>query len=457
MTTRQEQIDAAQSRYRQRTQAPTKPAGRQAAQGEPKKGEALAYYDSSRGVYWTKNSGAGWIQFTEGALKRRLRLEKFSDIQEKEIVAIKTDKELLRMQLENDVCYAGGIAGYKPGIHEICGQRILVTEGPRLIAWKPGRWDNIRSLITQLLGDQANVVYAWLKCALRSLYSGPPFRPGQMLALAGQAGGGKSLFQNLLTEAFGGRSAKPYRYLIGDTTFNSDLLRAEHLMVEDDASSTDHRSRKSFGTMLKNLIVNETQSLHRKGRDAIMVTPFTRLTITLNDEPENLMVLPPFEDSLKDKIILLRAHKAKFPYESDDLAGRHRYRQCLTNELPAFIEFVRSYRIPDRLKNQRYGVSAYHDPELLKDLRELSPEWKLLSLIDSLNIWEFGCDDWEGTAADLEDKLRSKDKSGMVRDLLSFSTACGVFLKAIATSLPTRVSARRVHGGSRVWTIKKPV
>jgi hypothetical protein len=35
--------------------------------------------------------------------------------------------------------------------------------------------------------------------------------------------------------------------------------------------------------------------------------PFWRLSITLNDEPENLLILPPLDESLGDKIMLLRA------------------------------------------------------------------------------------------------------------------------------------------------------
>lgn len=419
--------------------------------------EVLAHYDSSRGTYWTRNSKQDWIQFTESALKRRLRLERYGDIPDKYLQVMQADKDLLKMQTENDVSYAGPIAGYRSGIHEICGQRILVTEGPKLIKWAHRPWPNLKRLIQGMFGDNAPILYGWLNCALRSLYAGPPFRPGQMFAIAGPAGCGKSLLQNLITEAFGGRSAKPYRYLVGDTSFNSDLMRAEHLMIEDDASSTDPRSRKSFGTMLKNLIVNETQSLHRKGRDAISVTPFIRVSISLNDEPENLMVLPPMEESLKDKVILLRASKPEFIYADDDLAQRKLYREELTAELPGFIAFVRDYRIPERMKSQRYGMIAYQEPSLLKDLMELAPEWKLLSIIDSLGIWEYGQSEWSGTASALEELLRSRDKTGMVKDLCWFSTACGVFLKSISVGMPDRVSCSRIHGGARIWTIKKPI
>lgn len=454
---REAQMAEAKARMKSKQRNTKNSSSEQIPTPVPAAKDSIAYYDWSRGAYWTRNSDSDWIQVTESSLKRRLRWEVYGDVQEREVQMLRIDKHLLRLQQENDVAYAGPIAGYHRGLHAICGLRVLVTEGPRLLKWKEGPCNTVRNFVETLLGSNAGVFYGWLKCGLRTLYAGSPFRPGQMLAIAGPADCGKSLLQNLLTEVFGGRSAKPYRYLTGDTSFNADLLRAEHLMVEDDASSTDIRSRRAFGTMLKNMIVNETQSLHRKGRDAITITPFTRITITLNDEPENLMVLPPMEESLQDKIILLRAVRANFPFEADDLTGRNAFRQRLTDELPCFINFVRNYRIPESRADRRYGIKAFHDPTLLKDLMELAPEWKLLGLIDSLYPWELGSSEWEGTAAELETKLREKDRTGMIRDLLYFSSACGVYLKGISAAAPERISSRRGHGGVRLWTVKKPV
>ena len=36
---------------------------------------------------------------------------------------------------------------------------------------------------------------------------------------------------------FGGRAARPYQFMSGLTSFNSDLFEAEHLMIEDEQAS----------------------------------------------------------------------------------------------------------------------------------------------------------------------------------------------------------------------------
>lgn len=416
--------------------------------------DPIAYYDSNRGRFYTLSRAGDWIAFTEGSLKRRLRWEMFANIESDEKRGMMIQQHMLALQIDHDVSYAGPIGGYPSGIHNLCGNRVLVTTGPKVIVPRKGEFRTLKIFIEQLLGDKSPMLYAWLKSAMETLGKGPPFRPGQMLAIAGPSGCGKSLLQNILTELFGGRFAKPYDYLIGEDKWNDDLLGAEHLMIEDDASSTDYRSRRSFGSKLKNLVANQTQMLKRRFTDSLPVAAFSRVTITLNEEPECLMVLPPIDDSLSDKIILLRASRAAFPFGDGDLDARRRYREKLSSELPAFLSFLQSFEIPEEMTNQRYGVCGYQEPYLMQELTELTPEEELLTMIDHLNIWDVDRRDWIGTASQLQAQLLDKDKTGRVKTILSFSTACGVFLERLKRVHADRISDYRSHGKTREWTIK---
>jgi len=418
--------------------------------------ETVAYFDSSRGQFWTKNSRGEWIQFSEAALRRVLKYQHYQDITDKEAQYAVIDRHFIELQHVQDVAYAGSIAGYKTGLHEICGQRVLVTSGPRLLRPQEGDWKTLRDFVGQLLGDDVRYFYAWAKSALKTLYKGAPFRPGQMLAIAGPAGCGKSLLQNLITEMVGGRSAKPYRYMTGETAFNGDLLCNEHLMIEDEAGGLDLRVRRHFGSQLKNMIVNQVQSMHRKGRDALSVTPFWRLTISLNDEPENLAVLPPLDDSLRDKLILMRAYAFVPPHSPDDLAGRDRWRRALSAELPAFLRYLQTYHIPPKMLNVRYGCVAHQDPELLHELHALSPESELLELIDMLQIWGIDREPWEGTASDLKQALLAKDRHNLVQKLLAYSSVTGRYLAQLSAKFPERVTVKKRTEQGKIWQINLP-
>lgn len=416
-----------------------------------------AVYDSNRGGFWTLDSRKEWIQFSESSIKRLIKHKQFPHIRaDNDLRNHKIEEVLIMLQTENNVSYAGSVAGYPTGLHTICGQRVLVTSGPTLLKSKEGKWKTFERFVCELLGDNARVFYGWIKAALRSLYSGPPWVPGQLLALAGPPGCGKSLLQNLITELLGNRAAKPYPFMIGDTDFNHDLITAEHLMIEDEAASTDVRTRRVFGAKLKNMVANVNQRLRRMRLDALPVTPFWRITLSVNDEPENLAVLPPIDESVKDKLTLLRCFMTTQPFSADDLKGRNAWRQRLSDELPAFMHWLRSFRVSPAMKDVRYGVKAFHDADLLQEVNALSAEDDLLSLIDSLKIWDAFNAAWVGTANELKERLLEKDKLGRVTKLLYYSSAAGTYLARLCKIYPDRFSMKKKHAVSTQYTIKPP-
>lgn len=412
------------------------------------------YYDSGKKSFWGQNTQREWIELNESSLRRILKARGYSSNLPDGAALSPLDQQIMRLQLDHGVHFAGEIAGYAAGPRQINGSRVLVVRGAAPISPAKGSCETVKDFLGQLLGEQLVYVLGWLRSAVAALRAGPDWRPGQMLALAGPAGCGKSLFQALVTELLGGRVAKPYRYLIGDTAFNSELFEAEHLAIEDEAASTDMRTRRHFGAQLKNLIVNTVQSYHAKGRAALSLTPFWRVTITLNDEPENLLVLPPLDESLRDKIILLRAFRVAFPYHPDDLAGRKHFRAQLSKELPAFLAWLREWRIPERLKDQRYGVKAWQNPELVEALQELSAEDRLLNLIDTAERDGKLLTPWEGTAMQLETALTKHFAPGLIGSLFSFTGACGTYLGRLKARFPDRFSRSRGPNNVHLWRIE---
>ena len=417
--------------------------------------QCTVYYEASRRLFWTQNSRGDWTEYPASHVRLLLLSEGISCKIADNNPLSDFERQLMSIRYDQDVRWAGELAGFSAGVHQVCGKRILVTTGPKLIAPKKGLFPMLNNFLGELLGMHVEVFWGWLKSALVSMRAGPPFRPGQALAIAGPAGCGKSLLQNIITEIFGGRSAKPYRYLSDKTTFNGELVAAEHLMVEDEAASTDLRTRRQFGAQLKNMVANEVVSFHQKGCDAMSVTPFWRVTITLNEEAENLMVLPPFDESLRDKIILLKAFHATMPFNTDDSEGRRKFRQQLSDELPGFLHWLMQWRIPPKQQDKRYGVKAFHDEDLLRELETLQPEFRLLELIDTLHIWEPGESVWRGTATELRGQLEEKDKRQDVGRLLSYNTACGVYLGRLSKHLPDRVKKIKDKNNRYIWEIHR--
>src|SRR5205823_3757594 len=92
--------------------------------------------------------------------------------------------------------------------------------------------------------------------------------------------------------------------------FNADIAAAEHWAIEDPDSTPDMRTRISIGNRLKECANNENFNVHKKNKDAVTMRLFRRLSISINDEPEFLQLLPPFDDSVRDKMNLYKCAKA---------------------------------------------------------------------------------------------------------------------------------------------------
>jgi len=423
------------------------------------------YFDAGRERYLVEDAEGRWLNLSEKSARLHLRGAGLSDRPVKKGELSPIEECLLAFQRERNVDWAGEIAGYAAGVREMCGARVLVTKGPRIPEPVEGNWDTLRALIEAVLGCDGGVqvthFLGWLKVGYEALRAGT-FQPGQAVALCGPHGCGKSFLQHVVTAVLGGRSGRPHQLMSGGTGFNADLLRAEHLVLEDEQPSTDIRARRAFGSALKAIVANETQRLHAKHRDAIPVRALWRLTISLNDEPENLLVLPPVDESIADKVMLFRCRKTELPMPTSTGAEQAAFRARVEAEVPAMLAELLGWDVPADMRSERYGVKHYHQPDILATLNEMAPEFRLLALLDAVLFAPGVCgpvpgtprDEYAWTAEALESALTST-YSGCeheARRLLSWSGACGTYLGRLARKRPDRVVSART-ATSRAWRI----
>ena len=407
------------------------------------------YFDSRSGAYWLQAGPKRFLQLDGRNCKlHMMRAGFYVDVANDH--GLKSgDSHLIEQQLNNAVDYAGPLAGHPIGLVETSGgRRVLVTEEARTIEPTKGDCPRMESLLGQLLpGEQSTRFIYWLKCALVAQRE-RDFAPGQLSVFAGGPGCGKSLLQALVTEILGGRCAKPFRYMVGETSFNADLMASEHLAIEDENASSAITARRKFGASIKDWTVNVTKSLHAKGKEAISLPTFHRLTLSVNSEPENMMILPPLDSSLLDKINLFSCSKAELPADEKRAATWGGF----LAELPAFVGQVMRTPIPKKLRCKRFGVVAFHHEELLAMLDDISPEQRLESLIEQV-IFTKDLEFWRGTSEELESELRKSAFAFAVEKLLYFASACGVYLARLAAKHPSRFEARK-NKGRTVWMLK---
>ena len=420
-----------------------------------------AYYDHPRKEYVLAVTLRHYHSRTEAQFKRELRFRELITDRLPGRNWSQIDVALRYFQEEKFVDYCGGLAGRNCGFYDENGIKILVTKEPRIIIPKRGEWTILNQFLANLLGgpdepygdEQLIVTYAWLRTAYQALTE-HRFQPGQALAIAGPVDSGKSLLQSLITEILGGRSAKAMLYLQGRTDFNAELFEAEHLVLEDEAASTLHRDRMMLGSALKNLTANRIHPCHPKNRQIVNLAPWWRVSLSLNDRPERLLVLPSLSEDIADKVILLRASKCPMPMAALTAEQKENFWKTLTFELPAFLYWLlKEFELPGNWQDARFGVQSFHHPELARELEELSPALALLALIDAADIWSAYypatgirgiTDPWVGTALELRGLLMVNQKTQ--RDatrLLDWVNACGQYLNDLADRRPLRVKAHR--------------
>jgi hypothetical protein len=417
-------------------------------------GPVDAFYDATRKEFVMQNAGQRWLCHPPRQFAMILRTNGIPSAQ--------TDSIMVNIINTRDVQYTGRLAGHPAGFYQSNGVRMLVTEGPSLPAPADGSWPTIGKLITGLLGSdrehgelQVHTFLYWMRSAYEAVSSGK-WRPGQILALAGPPACGKSLLQRIITECIGGRAADAFRYLSGGTQFNRDLFEAEHLVIDDAQASTDFRTRMQTAAHLKALAVSRDHSCHGKGRDAVNLRPLWRCSISLNDEGECLLVLPPLRADIADKIHIFRCASPAEPFPTSSPELMASFWDKLVSEIPAFLKHCLGIEPPAGRIDARFGIRAFHHPALVSALEEQAPEVALLELIDQ-ELWrDQTLSHWEGTARDLESALLASDSKvrEQTRRLLTWSTACGTYLGRLAQQGDRVESVRDTQ--KRSWVIVKP-
>jgi hypothetical protein len=423
--------------------------------------------------YYIKDERGGWTYVTEENAKRELRALGVSHRFDTENTS-PLDRTILAIQKRHKIEYAGPLAGYKAGRTKVNGMDILVTSSTELIQPVEGPFPTINAILNGLLKEDrvyfdsfCRVTYEGLKLCLET----GKHSNGPVLVLAGPKHCGKSLIQHrVLTPLLGGRIALPYLYISGQTSFNGEQAAAGHHILEDEVPRNIEVRRK-VGNHIKKAAANKAVEVHSKGKDIKNLTPFTRLSVSVNDDEECLEVLPPLDDHLTDKLLILLCHKFTFkigdcvypantPAEQAVLEGR------IKEEMPAYVHWLlNGFQIPEHIAIGRGGLKAFQNPAIVEKISGTAPELQLREMIEG--VWGRSKyePETEGLLNKAERKLRlaswiplesanrvynylANAEPATLRGILPSVKTCGTYLSRLAEKHPTQFRKYRGHGGT---------
>lgn len=155
------------------------------------------------------------------------------------------------------------------------------------------------------------------------------------------------IFEHVIAPVLGGRVVDAFKSFSAKADgFNSELLNGEVWKIDDRESSTESKVRRQFAANLKAYLYSGAVSFHAKGKTPITLTPFGRLFILCNDNPENLRVLPDLSDDIQEKIHILRCNPTTPPMPTSTAGERAAYRAAVSSEIPALLADLESWRFP---------------------------------------------------------------------------------------------------------------
>ncbi len=343
------------------------------------------YFENETNNYWIMDAASAFRRYTGSATKNLLASYELDESQIDAIMHKASFSDTLDIVLN--------VAGMAKGLHVVNGKKLLVPNGPNLVTPSSGDWGTIRAIFQGMLGDaQYKYFIWWLAASLKALYSGR-WQAAQVLAFVGPTSSGKSLTQCILTLLFGKKQTRVMQSISGDTSFNGDWAKSPHLVIEDEFSDNSKATRDRIKEKIKAIAVNRSHRIHPKGKEAIEIAPFWRLTISCNPQQESLAVLPHLDESAMDKISLLETQRFKMPMPARTQDEKDRLWQQIEQEAPALIHDLLKYEKPPahlRDNEGRFDLSAYHNPSVRRIIEEMSPELDLLNnIMDAMEEGKF--------------------------------------------------------------------
>lgn len=280
-------------------------------------------------------------------------------------------------------------------------------------------------------------------------------KPGTGLALfvAGDGSIGKNFSTNaILGQLFGGHKDAS-KFITGKDQFNGNLLDCPIWTCHDTQRTAESASaQNTFTQQLKRVIADRELIARAMYHEGIDVPWNGRIVVTLNTDPESLRMLPDLEQTILNKVLLLRAQDPRigdFPSDEEVVA-----------ELPAFGSYLRDFEIPADIRESRFGITAWHHPDLLDAAHAESPTTGALEVITIWrdehfkNVAPADCREWVGTAtAMLKLMYESVGTEGLVRGQFRNGTSLGRALNKLVDQGISWI--HKNHGGRRFYKIER--
>lgn len=307
------------------------------------------YFDGNR--FWFQGENGLWQDSSESMFRNRLS-HYYG-------VANRAEQSAIMETLDRTKRIDGGapFVHQAAGLHQVQGKTVLNTSTIKPLPMAEGDPSVITDYLRDLLLEREQ--YEWFCCWLASGYRAVINRQvqqGPLLALAGPPGVGKTYVANRIFGALFGGFCDATDILFNQSRFNSHAMTF-YSWVADDPPPQNYKNQGAVENVLKRFVANRVHHFEAKGQPAVSVLWAGRILITCNLDAASTFALPSLDQSNKDKVAFLKMRTPKngIPTETD-----------LKAALPAFAKYLYDLEIPEKWRDIRFGVKAFHHPDVLE-------------------------------------------------------------------------------------------
>jgi len=364
------------------------------------------YYDEKH--YYSLNDAGVWCSDPKENIIGLLKTERgLSDLKRKGENTSEIERALVHIQRRNRVRVAAPFAFFPAGRTTLLGESVLNTHTRKAMtpAEKPGEFPFLDKFLRTLFdpAEQYEFFISWLSYYYKACLERKP-RSGHAMYIFGGTSVGKTFCMRGLVGGLVGGFAEPQAYFTGEDSFNSELFDYALWCIDDGSLSKNYAMKQKVDEMIKRSVANPTmrcRGLYTKGAT---VSCQPRISVTGNLDAESKRALPDMDLSLREKIMVLKAHEVAqatfLPF--DDMTA------ILARELPYLARFLLDWEIPPqcRTADPRFGVANYLEKSLVESANQGSISGAFSEILDEWQAMYFtqyepAADEWSGTSLQL--------------------------------------------------------
>ena len=381
------------------------------------------WYDGRQ--FWTQDESKGglWMATSKDDFDQKLRCMKFDPVRAKGRTCSELDEVEFAIKEQRRVDAAAPFI-YRPSGRLVYNTKIFLnTSRIKCIEPVPEALRKLDPTFEDLKRNCGRLLYpylcnffdpiddnvqlwhflAWLKHFYTGAYKQAP-RHGQTLVLAGDGSVGKTfMLQAILGPLMGGR-AKADEFLSGRCKWTAELAESPLLGVDDsEGAGSDYKDQVAMTQRLKAISANGELMYSVKFGAEQMIEWLGRVVICCNLEEHSIARnLPDLTLSAQNKVMLLKTVSGEKKFQGF-YSTQDENRAVLAEELPHFAGWLLEWAYPkcaEEVGEHRFGVSAYHHPELLQKASRGSHDSVVWEVI--LNMLEARKENFKSAKADPE-------------------------------------------------------